>query len=159
MFMNQHANAMELVNPSLVQAVGHLGLALGLGWNLGLLHMLWSGIQAREAVNPHGMLFWLLILVLKSQIKLHKCIEDLCSFHFCSCSVGQSMFHGHAQHQCKENIWKYVPLEAAWEDGRRGTWTFVNNRPDTQNRQRPSVKPEMMLPTPATDAGVSIVLF
>lgn len=29
--MNQHVNAMELVSPGLVQAVGHLGLALGFG--------------------------------------------------------------------------------------------------------------------------------
>lgn len=31
MLMNQHVNAMELVSPGLVQAVGHLGLALDLG--------------------------------------------------------------------------------------------------------------------------------
>lgn len=31
MLVNQHVNAMELVSPGLVQAVGHLGLALGFG--------------------------------------------------------------------------------------------------------------------------------
>lgn len=31
MLMNQHVNAMELVSPGLVQAVGHLGLALDFG--------------------------------------------------------------------------------------------------------------------------------
>lgn len=106
--MHLHAGAVELVSPGLVQAAGPLGLALGLGWKLILLHVFSLGSRLERQWPLEGHPFDGRSQCVRAKPSGTSTLKAGADFNLLTVR-GPKRVHGQAQHQCKEGTWKYVP--------------------------------------------------